>query len=119
MVDASAIGRSLAPTHARVEPGRLRFFLNALGESNPVYRDPAAAKAAGFAATPIPPTYFFCLEMMDADDPFAMLECAGHRSSQGAARRAEVRLSRARRRRRRTDPAIDRHRRRPRRRAAR
>ena len=30
---------------------------------------------AGFAAaTPIPPTYLFCLEMMDAEDPFAMLE---------------------------------------------
>ena len=42
--------------------------------ANPIYRDPAAAKAAGFAATPIPPTYLFCLEMMDADDPFAMLE---------------------------------------------
>ena len=74
MVDASAIGREFAPTHARVEPGRLRFFFNTLGEANPVYRDPAAAKAAGFVATPIPPTYLFCLEMMDADDPFEMLE---------------------------------------------
>ena len=74
MVDSSAIGRSLAPTHARVEAGRLRYFFNTLGESNPVFRDPVAANAAGFAATPIPPTYLFCLEMMDADDPFALLE---------------------------------------------
>lgn len=74
MVDASAIGREFPPTHARVEPGRLRYFFNALGEANPIYRDPDAAKAAGFAGTPIPPTYLFCLEMMDAADPFAMLE---------------------------------------------
>jgi acyl dehydratase len=74
MVDASAIGRAFAPTHARVEPGRLRYFLNTLGDANPIYRDHAAAKAAGFAATPIPPTYLVCLEMMDADDPFAMLD---------------------------------------------
>lgn len=74
MVDASAIGRAFAPTHARVEPGRLRHFFSTLGETNPIYRDHAAAKAAGFAATPIPPTYLFCLEMLDADKPFAMLE---------------------------------------------
>ena len=55
-------------------PGRLRYFFNTLGETNPIYRDPEAAKAAGFAATPIPPTYLFCLEMLDADNPFAMLE---------------------------------------------
>jgi acyl dehydratase len=74
MVDSSAIGREFTPTHARVEPGRLLYFLNTLGETNPIYRDHAAAKAAGFAATPIPPTYLFCLEMLDADNPFAMLE---------------------------------------------
>jgi acyl dehydratase len=74
VVDASAIGREFQPTHARVEPGRLRYFFNTLGEANPIYRDPAVAKAAGFSETPIPPTYLFCLEMMDADDPFVMLE---------------------------------------------
>jgi acyl dehydratase len=74
MVDASAIGREFAPTHARVEPGRLRHFFTTLGETNPIYRDHCAAKALGFAATPIPPTYLFCLEMLDADNPFAMLE---------------------------------------------
>ncbi len=74
MVDSSPVGRKLAPTHARVEPGRLRYFFNTLGESDLVYHDSAAAKEAGFAATPIPPTYLFCLEMMDADDLFAMLE---------------------------------------------
>ena len=74
MIDSSAIGREFAPTHARVEPGRLRYFFSTLGETNPIYRDPAAAKLAGMAATPIPPTYLFCLEMMDAQNPFEMLE---------------------------------------------
>lgn len=74
MVDDAAIGMTLAPVHARVEPGRLRFFLDVLGERNPVYRDLAAARAAGFSERPIPPTYLFCLEMMDGEKPFEMLE---------------------------------------------
>ena len=74
MVDASAIGRAFTPVTARVEPGRLRYFLDTIGETNPVYRDPAAAKAAGFQATPVPPTYLFCLEFMDSEKPFEMLQ---------------------------------------------
>jgi len=73
MVDQSAIGRSFTPVTARVEPGRLRFFLDTLGEQNPVYRDEAAARAAGYPATPAPPTYLFCLELMDAERPFEFL----------------------------------------------
>ena len=37
MVDHSVVGRSLAPVTAHVEPGRLRFFRETLGERNPVY----------------------------------------------------------------------------------
>ncbi len=73
MVDQSAVGCTFTPVTARVEPGRLRFFLDTLGETNPVYRDEAAARAAGFTAAPVPPTYLFCLEMMDAPDPFEFL----------------------------------------------
>lgn len=73
MVDPAAVGRSLKPVQAQVEPGRLRYFLDTIGERNPVFRDAGAARAAGYAAQPVPPTYLFCLEMMDADDPFAFL----------------------------------------------
>jgi acyl dehydratase len=73
MVDQSAVGRSFTPVTARVEPGRLRFFLDTLGEQNPLYRDEAAARAAGSSATPAPPTYLFCLELMDAERPFEFL----------------------------------------------
>ena len=65
MVDQSAVGRAFTPVTARVEPGRLRFFLTTLGESNPVYR--------GGDTPPVPPTYLFCLEMMDATVPFEFL----------------------------------------------
>jgi len=73
MVDQSAVGREFTPVTARVEPGRLRFFLDTLGEDNPVYRDENAARAAGYSARPVPPTYLFCLEMMDATVPFEFL----------------------------------------------
>lgn len=77
MVDASAIGTTSAPTHASVEPGRLKFFLDTLGETNPIYRDDDAAQAAGFSGRPIPPTYLFCLEMLDHEAPFAALDALG------------------------------------------
>jgi acyl dehydratase len=73
MVDQSAVGRSFTPVTAHVEPGRLRYFLNTLGERNPVYRDEQAARAAGYTAIPVPPTYLFCLEMMDNERPFEFL----------------------------------------------
>jgi hypothetical protein len=66
MVDGSAIGRGFSPTHARVEAGRLRYFLKAIGEHNPAYREADP--------TPIPPTYLFCLEMLDTANPFETLE---------------------------------------------
>jgi acyl dehydratase len=74
MVDRSAIGLSFDPVTAHVEPGRLRYFFNTLGETQPIYRDPAAAEGAGYKGTPIPPTYLFCLEMMDNERPFAILQ---------------------------------------------
>ena len=77
MVDQSAVGRSFSQVTAQVEPGRLRYFFNTIGETNPVYRDALAARAEEFAATPIPPTYLFCLEMMDAAEPFEYLTALG------------------------------------------
>jgi acyl dehydratase len=74
MVDQTAVGRSFNPVTASVEPGRLRYFLETIGERNPVYRDKKAAQAAGYGGLPIPPTYLFCLEMMDAENQFEFLE---------------------------------------------
>ncbi|MDT4809518.1 hypothetical protein FQZ97_424090 [compost metagenome] len=61
MADKSLIGRSLGVTSAEVEKGRLRFFAKAIGETDPIYTDEAAAKAAGYKSLPVPPTFLFCL----------------------------------------------------------
>ena len=62
MIDKGLIGRELGSKSIVVERGRLRFFAKVIGETNPVYTDEAAAKAAGHRALPVPPTYLFCLE---------------------------------------------------------
>jgi hypothetical protein len=62
------IGYVSAPFTTQVERGRLRFFAKAISETDPVYTDEAAARAAGHPALPVPPTFFFCLEM-DRPDP--------------------------------------------------
>jgi acyl dehydratase len=73
MVDQSAVGRSFTPVTARVEQGRLRYFVNTIGERNPIYRDAQVARTEGYSAIPAPPTYLFCLEMLDSDNPFEFL----------------------------------------------
>jgi acyl dehydratase len=77
MVDQSAVGCTFTPVTASVEPGRLRFFLDTVGETNPVFRDDRAARNADYPGTPVPPTYLFCLEMMDAPEPFEFLTALG------------------------------------------
>lgn len=73
MVDHAHIGKKYGCVTVDVEKGRLRFFAKAIGETDPVYTDEAAARLAGYAALPVPPTYFFCLQMLDAPDPTAWL----------------------------------------------
>jgi acyl dehydratase len=63
MIDKKHIGRSTPAMTFDVEKGRLKFFAKAVGETNPVYSDEAAAKAAGYPSIPAPPTFGFCLEM--------------------------------------------------------
>lgn len=63
MIDKKHIGRTTAPQTVDVEKGRLKFFAKAIGETDPVYSDEAAAKAAGYPSLPAPPTFTFCLEM--------------------------------------------------------
>ncbi|NRF67681.1 MaoC family dehydratase N-terminal domain-containing protein [Aquincola sp. S2] len=71
MIDRRHIGHALPVFTVPVEAGRLRFFAKACGQADPVYTDEAAARDAGHPNLPVPPTFFFCLEM-DAPDPAAM-----------------------------------------------
>ena len=73
MIDTSYIGHRLPAFSAEVEMGRLRFFAKAIGQTDPVYTDEAAALAAGYAGLPVPPTFLFCLEM-EAPNPGALRE---------------------------------------------
>ena len=73
MIDKKHIGLKSAPHTVEVEKGRLRFFAKAIGETDPIYTDEAAAKAAGYASLPASPTFAFCLEM-EKPNPFEDLE---------------------------------------------
>ena len=76
MIDRRHIGTTLPPFTVDVERSRLRFFAKATGQDDPVYSDDAAARAAGHAALPVPPTFLFCLEM-EAPNPAAIRELLG------------------------------------------
>lgn len=67
MIDHKFIGYRQPSFEAEVEKGRLRLFAKAIGETDPIYSDEQAARAAGHASLPVPPTFFFCLEMERAD----------------------------------------------------
>lgn len=76
MIDRRFIGHELPPFEVRVEPGRLRFFAKATGQTHPLYVDEAAARAAGHPGLMVPPTFLFCLEM-ESPDPAAIRNLLG------------------------------------------
>lgn len=63
MIDTAWIGRELAPAELSIDRTRLRFFAKAIGETDPIYTDVAAARAAGYRDLPAPPTFLFAAEM--------------------------------------------------------
>jgi hypothetical protein len=66
----------LEPVTVTVERGRLAFFARATGQTDPAYFDLSAAKAAGHPDLPVPPTFFFSLEL-ESPDPFGYLTALG------------------------------------------
>ncbi|MFI6598647.1 MaoC family dehydratase N-terminal domain-containing protein [Nonomuraea sp. NPDC050536] len=75
-VDVGVIGRCFPDLTVDVERGRLRLFAKAIGETDPVYTDLAAARAAGHPDLPVPPTMLFGLEL-DQPDPYRWLDEIG------------------------------------------
>jgi len=73
MIDRKHIGLELPAHSAEVEKGRLRFFAKATGQKDPVYTDEQAAITAGYRSLPVPPTFFFSLEM-EVPNPFEILD---------------------------------------------
>jgi acyl dehydratase len=76
MIAPHWIGHRIGATQFTVERGRLRFFAKAIGETDPVYTDLEAARAAGYADLPAPPTFLFSAEL-DSGSTFSMLEMLG------------------------------------------
>ena len=67
MIDKNLIGHEFEAVTLPVEEGRLRFVAKSIGETNPVYSDPEAARKAGHPALPAPPTFVFMMEVYAVD----------------------------------------------------
>jgi acyl dehydratase len=63
MIDRKWIGHRFPPSELALERGRLRFFAKAIGETDPVYTDVDAARAAGYSDLPAAPTFLFAAEL--------------------------------------------------------
>lgn len=63
MINKKWIGHELPVSVLPIERSRLQFFAKAVGETNPVYTDAAAARNAGYADLPAPPTFLFAAEL--------------------------------------------------------
>ena len=64
------------PIVVTVERGRLALFARVTGQTDPVYTEVAAARAAGHRDLPVPPTFLFGLEL-ERPDPFGYLADLG------------------------------------------
>lgn len=69
MVDRSVIGKESAPGKITLNADSMREFAEAVGETDPVYFDSAAARSAGYRDIIATPTYpiAFMAEAMDPD----------------------------------------------------
>ncbi len=56
------IGKPTGKAVVVIERGPVAAFADAVVDDNPAYKDPAAAKAAGLADIPAPPTFPFAME---------------------------------------------------------
>lgn len=73
---ARFIGHENPPFEAKITALKIAAFAQAIGESNPIYFDDNAAKAAGYPGIPAPLTYPFALTM-DAQQSYQVLSAMG------------------------------------------
>jgi acyl dehydratase len=73
-MDPNTAGKTFPTYEFHVERGKIREFAEAIGDPNPVYRDPAYAAKQGFAGIPAPPTLLrtFLYEPRAAADALAV-----------------------------------------------
>lgn len=76
MIDKRFIGMNIGSHEVQLEKGALKFFATAIGQENPVYFDEKAAEEAGYPGLPVPPSYYFSLDLLQ-DEPFKYLDTLG------------------------------------------
>ena len=67
-LDQSFVGRTYPPSPVyEVGPAKIKEFVDAIGDTDPVHRDREAARAAGFADVVAPPTFttILCLSVIN------------------------------------------------------
>jgi acyl dehydratase len=62
---AAHVGRESEPVTYEVERGQIKRFVEAIGDSDPIYVDEKAARAAGHPRIPAPPTFATALRPND------------------------------------------------------
>lgn len=75
MVDTARIGTVISDRTIRVPAARVAAFATAIGDSAPHYHSDDAAKAAGYAGRPLPPTLLFTYDVVESgiEQQFAAL----------------------------------------------
>lgn len=76
MLNRAYIGFELPPLEVEVDRWRLQGFVRAIGETNPLFVDEAAARTAGYRGLLAPPTFLFGLTY-DMEDQTAHLREMG------------------------------------------
>jgi len=76
MIDHKYIGQELGSHCVEIEKGRLRLFNRIIGQTNPIFTDEDAARAAGYPGLPVPPTFYVSLDL-EQESPFGWLEAQG------------------------------------------
>lgn len=71
-LDASLVGSTRPGGTLLVTRSRLRLFAKATGQTDPVFVDPDAAKQAGHRDLPVPPTFYFGVDL-EVPDSFGHL----------------------------------------------
>jgi len=72
-----ALQHEIAPMPFCVERGRLRFFAETIGLSDPIYVDIEAARRAGHRDLPVPPTFLGNSLELELPDPLGWLRAVG------------------------------------------
>jgi acyl dehydratase len=72
-----ALQLPIEPVAFDMERGRLRFFAETIGLTDPVYLDPAAARRAGYPDILVPPTFLGNALELELPQPLSWLAALG------------------------------------------